>query len=70
MGKIFEYDGEGIKNLGVPQRGTICNMGAELGATTSLFESDEVTLDYMTRQGRPRTTSVSQQILVAAMTKT
>lgn len=54
VGKIFEYYGEGIKNLGVPQRGTICNMGAELGATTSLFESDEVTLDYMTRQGRPQ----------------
>jgi aconitate hydratase len=52
VGKIFEYYGEGIKSLGVPQRGTICNMGAELGATTSLFESDEVTLDYMTRQGR------------------
>ena len=54
VGKIFEYYGEGIKSLGVPQRGTICNMGAELGATTSLFESDEVTLDYLTRQGRPQ----------------
>ena len=54
IGRIFEYYGEGIKSLGVPQRGTICNMGAELGATTSLFESDEVTLDYMTRQGRPQ----------------
>ena len=53
VGRIFEYYGEGIKALGVPQRGTICNMGAELGATTSLFESDEVTLDYLTRQGRP-----------------
>jgi aconitate hydratase len=52
VGKIFEYYGEGIKSLGVPQRGTICNMGAELGATTSLFESDEITLDYLTRQGR------------------
>ena len=52
VGKIFEYYGEGIKALGVPQRGTICNMGAELGATTSLFESDEITLDYMSRQGR------------------
>jgi aconitate hydratase len=52
VGKIFEYYGEGIKSLGVPQRGTICNMGAELGATTSLFESDEITLDYMARQGR------------------
>ncbi|HEY7733922.1 MAG TPA: aconitate hydratase [Nitrososphaera sp.] len=54
IGRIFEYYGEGIKSLGVPQRGTICNMGAELGATTSLFESDEITLDYMTRQGRPQ----------------
>jgi predicted aconitate hydratase len=52
VGKIFEYYGDGIKSLGVPQRGTICNMGAELGATTSLFESDEITLDYMSRQGR------------------
>jgi len=54
IGRIFEYYGEGIRSLGVPQRGTICNMGAELGATTSLFESDEITLDYMTRQGRPQ----------------
>ena len=52
VGKIFECYGEGIKSLGVPQRGTVCNMGAELGATASLFESDEVTLDYITRQGR------------------
>ncbi len=52
VGKIFEYYGEGIKSLGVPQRGTICNMGAELGATASIFESDEVTLDYFARQGR------------------
>ena len=54
VGKIFEYYGEGIKSFGVPQRGTVCNMGAELGATTSIFESDEVTLDYMTRQARPQ----------------
>jgi aconitate hydratase len=54
IGRIFEYYGEGIKSLGIPQRGTICNMGAELGATTSLFESDEITLDYMTRQSRPQ----------------
>jgi aconitate hydratase len=54
VGKVFEYYGEGIKSLGVPQRGTICNMGAELGATTSLFESDEITQDYMARQDRPQ----------------
>lgn len=52
VGRIFEYYGEGMKSMGVPQRGTICNMGAELGATTSLFESDEITQDYMARQGR------------------
>lgn len=53
VGKIFEYYGDGVKGLSVPQRGTICNMGAELGATTSIFPSDENTLDYFTRQGRP-----------------
>lgn len=43
VGKIVEYGGEGVKNLTVPQRATITNMGAELGATTSIFPSDEVT---------------------------
>lgn len=43
VGKIFEYGGDGIKNLTVPERATITNMGAELGATTSLFPSDEQT---------------------------
>jgi len=52
IGKIFEYYGEGIRSLTVPERSTITNMGAELGATTSLFPSDEVTKDYLTRQGR------------------
>lgn len=49
---ILEYTGDGVKNLSVPQRATITNMGAELGATTSVFPSDENTLDFLTRQGR------------------
>ncbi|MFQ5940171.1 MAG: aconitate hydratase [Nitrososphaerales archaeon] len=52
VNKIFEYYGDGIKMLSVPERGTICNMGAELGATSSLFPSDENTRDYFKRQGR------------------
>lgn len=52
VGKIFEYSGEGIKILTVPERATITNMGAELGATTSIFPSDEVTLEYLKAQGR------------------
>ncbi|MFN3598416.1 MAG: aconitate hydratase [Aquificaceae bacterium] len=52
VGKIFEYFGEGIKELSVPERATITNMGAELGATTSLFPSDEITRAYLKAQGR------------------
>ncbi len=52
LNKIFEYYSDGIKGLSVPERGTICNMGAELGATTSIFPSDDLTLDYFRRQGR------------------
>lgn len=52
VNKIFEYYGEGVKTLSTPARGTICNMGAELGATTSIFPSDENTRDYFRRQGR------------------
>lgn len=52
VSKIFEYCGEGIKNLSVPQRATITNMGAELGATTSIFPSDERTLEFFKAQGR------------------
>jgi aconitate hydratase len=52
VGKIMEYGGPGIKNLNVPARSTITNMGAELGATTSLFPSDEMTLAFLTAQGR------------------
>lgn len=52
VGKIIEYSGEGVKTLSVPQRATITNMGAELGATTSIFPSDEVTEAFLTAQGR------------------
>ncbi len=52
VGKVIEYGGEGVKTLSVPERATITNMGAELGATTSIFPSDEVTLEFMRAQGR------------------
>ena len=52
VGSIIEYSGEGVKTLTVPERATITNMGAELGATTSIFPSDEVTLDFLKREGR------------------
>ena len=52
VGKIFEYGGEGVEDLLVPERASITNMGAELGATTSIFPSDERTLIYLKMQGR------------------
>ncbi len=52
VGKIIEYTGEGIKTLSVPERATITNMGAELGATTSVFPSDEETRIFLAAQGR------------------
>lgn len=52
VGKIVEYGGEGVKSLSVPERATITNMGAELGASTSIFPSDEVTREFMKAQGR------------------
>ncbi len=52
VGKIFEYCGEGIKSLSVPERATITNMGAELGATTSVFPSDEITREFLVAQER------------------
>jgi aconitate hydratase len=52
-GKIFEYAGPGLKSLLAAQRMTIANMGAELGLTTSVFPSDEVTRSFLTRLGRP-----------------
>ena len=51
-GKVMEYIGEGVKTLTVPERATIANMGAELGATTSVFPSDEVTRAFLKAQGR------------------
>ena len=52
VGKIIEYGGDGVKTLTVPERATITNMGAELGATTSVFPSDEITLAFLKAQGR------------------
>lgn len=52
VGKILEYYGPGIKTLSVPERATITNMGAETGATTSIFPSDEVTRDFLKWQKR------------------
>ncbi|WP_019907377.1 aconitate hydratase [Thermoanaerobacter indiensis] len=52
VGKIFEYSGDGVKTLSVPERATIANMGAELGATTSIFPSDERTYEFLKAQGR------------------
>lgn len=54
VGKIIEYGGEGVKTLSVPERATITNMGAELGATTSIFPSDEITLAFLKAQGREK----------------
>jgi len=53
VGAIMEYSGEGLASLTLTDRATIANMGAELGATTSIFPSDNETRDYFTRQGRP-----------------
>ena len=52
VGRVFEYSGEGVLSLSVPERATITNMGAELGATTSIFPSDERTLEFFKAQGR------------------
>ena len=52
VGKVIEYCGEGVKTLSVPERATITNMGAELGATTSIFPSDEITKQFLEAQGR------------------
>lgn len=54
VGKVIEYGGEGIKTLSVPERATITNMGAELGATSSIFPSDEITLEFLKAQGREK----------------
>ncbi len=52
VGAIIEWGGEGVKTLSVPERATITNMGTELGATTSIFPSDEITYEFLKSQGR------------------
>lgn len=52
VGKIIEYSGDGVASLSIPERATITNMGAELGATTSIFPSDKVTYEFLKAQGR------------------
>jgi len=52
VGRVMEYTGEGVAHLSVPERATITNMGAELGATSSLFPSDEVTRTFLAAQSR------------------
>jgi aconitate hydratase len=54
VGRVFEYGGPGVATLSVPERGTIANMGAETGATTSIFPSDEATLSFMKSQQREK----------------
>jgi len=54
VGKVFEYDGPGVQTLSVPERATITNMGAELGATTSVFPSDKVTRAFLAAQRRTK----------------
>lgn len=54
VGAILEWGGEGVKTLSVPERATITNMGTELGATTSIFPSDEITLEFLKKEGREK----------------
>jgi aconitate hydratase len=54
IGKIFEFGGSGVKTLSVPERATIANLGAELGATTTIFPSDAQTLEFLKAQGRKK----------------
>jgi len=54
VGRVFEYGGNGVKTLSVPERATITNMGAECGATTSVFPSDKITRKFLKSQGRQK----------------
>ena len=54
VGKIFEFGGSGVKSLSIPERATIANLGAELGATTTIFPSDTKTLEFLKAQGRKK----------------
>ena len=54
VGVVLEYGGEGVQGLSVPERATIANMGAEMGVTTSIFPSDDVTRRFLKAQGREK----------------
>ena len=54
VGAVIEWNGPGVKTLSVPERATIANMGAELGATATIFPADEITRDFLRAQGRPQ----------------
>ena len=54
VGKIFEFGGPGVKGLSIPERATVANLGAELGATTTIFPSDAKTLEFLKAQGRKK----------------
>ena len=54
VGKIFEFGGPGVKSLSIPERATMANLGAELGATTTIFPSDAKTLEFLKAQGRKK----------------
>ena len=69
VGKVIEYCGEGVKTLSVPERATITNMGAELGATTSIFPSDEITHEFLKAQGREEAYTLYVQTQTLYMTK-
>lgn len=56
LGKVYEYTGPGVETLEVPQRATIANMGAEMGATSSIFPADAQVKKFLTAQHRPMPT--------------
>ena len=66
VGKVMEYTGEGVKSLSVPERATITNMGAELGATTSIFPSDETTLKFLKVYDEEVNINLSELVPLAA----
>jgi len=61
VGKVLEYHGPGVKSLSVPERSTICNMGTETGATSSIFPSDELTRKFLAKQGREKDWTMLQR---------
>ncbi|MDD5570581.1 MAG: aconitate hydratase [Bacteroidales bacterium] len=70
VGKIIEYSGSGVETLSIPERATITNMGAELGATTSVFPSDEITLTFLKKQKRENDWSELKADIGASYSKT